>query len=284
MKKLKSIALAALICVVLNVNAQIKTPAPSPGATLSQTVGLVDIEVDYSRPGKKDRVIMGKLVPYGEVWRTGANSSTKISFSDKVNIGGTDVDAGEYSIYTIPGETEWTVIISKSLQNWDKDDYKEEENAAKFTVKPTKLNDVVETFTIDFSTLTNDGANLDFSWENTRISVPIKVFTDEAVMAAIKETILDGPSANDYRRAALYYKDKGKDLEQALAWIDIAIEKRSDAFWYIHNKAEIQGDLGKKTDAIAAAEKSMEMAKVYEDGDFGYIKRNTELIEELKGK
>jgi len=284
MKKLQSIAIAALTCFTLTVNAQIKTPAPSPGATVSQKVGLVDIELNYSRPGKKDRVIFGKLVPYGEVWRTGADASTKIKFSEEVNIGGIDVDAGEYSIYTIPGEAEWTIIISKSLENWDADNYKkEEDDAARFTAKPVKLNDVVETFTIDFSTLTSDGCNLDLSWANTRVSIPIKVNTDEAVMAAIKKTILDGPSANDYRRAALYYQDKGKDLEQALKWIDIAIEKRDDAFWYIHNRAQILGDLGKKKEAIAAAEKSMEMAKVYEDGDFGYIKRNEELIAKLKG-
>jgi len=193
--------------------------------------------------------------------------------------------SGEYSIYTIPGETEWTIIISKRLQNYDKDDYNmEEDDAARFTVKPTKLTDVVETFTIDFSKLTNDGASLDISWENTRVSIAIKVNTDEAVMAAIKSTIIDGPSANDYRRAAQYYLQEEKELETALEWINKAIEKRSEAFWYIYNKAEILAKLGKKKDAIATAEKSMEMAKDYKDGDFGYIKRNEELIAKIKGK
>ncbi|MBL4754292.1 MAG: DUF2911 domain-containing protein [Flavobacteriales bacterium] len=282
MKKLQSIALVALICLTLNVNAQIQTPAPSPTATLSQTVGLVDFEVIYSRPGKKDREIFGKLVAYGEVWRTGANASTKIKFNEDVTLGGKEVEAGEYSIYTIPGESEWTIIISKSLENWGADKYTETEDAARFTVKPTKLTDVVETFTIDFSNLTKDGANLILSWDNVRVSFPVGVKTDEAVMAAIKKTIIDGPSANDYRKAALYYQEKGEDLEMALKWIDIAIEKRADAFWYIHNKAQILADLGKKKEAIEAAEKSMEMAKVYKDGDFGYIKRNEELIAKIK--
>ena len=282
MKNLQSIIITALVALTVNVNAQIKTPRPSPTATLSQEVGLVDFEVNYSRPGIKDRVIFGDLVPYGEVWRTGANSSTKIKFNEKVNIGGTDVDAGEYSIYTTPGESEWTVIISKNQGNYDKDDYKVEDDAAKFTVKPSKLTDVVESFTIDFGTFTNNGCNLNISWDKTRITIPIKVNTDEAVMAAIKETILDGPSANDYRRAAIYYREQGEDLETALKWIDVAISKKTDAFWYIYNKAEILRDMSKKKEAIAAANKSMEMAKVYEDGDFGYIKRNEELIAKLK--
>lgn len=284
MKKLQSMVIAALVALTINVNAQIKTPAPSPTATISQQVGLVDFEVNYSRPGIKDRVIYGKLVPYGEVWRTGANGSTKIKFNEKVNIGGKDVDAGEYSIYTIPTESEWTIIISKSLDNYDKDDYKIEDDAARFMIQPTKLTDVMESFTIDFGTFTNNGCNLNLIWEKTRVTIPIKVFTDEAVMAAIKKTIFDGPSANDYRRAALYYKDKGEDLEQALAWIDTAISKRTEAFWYVYNKAEILQDMGKKKDAIAAATKSMEMAKVYEEGDYGYIKRNEELIAKIKGK
>ena len=282
MKNLQSIIITALVALTVNVNAQIKTPRPSPTATLSQEVGLVDFEVNYSRPGMKDRVIFGDLVPYGEVWRTGANSSTKIKFNEKVNIGGTDVDAGEYSIYTTPGESEWTVIISKNQGNYDKDEYKVEDDAAKFTVKPSKLTDVVESFTIDFGTFTNNGCNLNISWDKTRITIPIKVNTDEAVMAAIKETILDGPSASDYRRGAIYYREKGEDLETALKWIDVAISKKTDAFWYVHNKAEILRDMGKKKEAIAAANKSMEMAKVYEDGDFGYIKRNEELIAKLK--
>ena len=223
MKNLQYLLIAVFIIATINVNAQIKTTAPSPTATISQNVGLVDFEVNYSRPGKKDRVIFGKLVAYGEVWRTGANASTKIKFNEKVNIGGTDIDEGEYSVYTIPGETEWTIIISKSLDNYDKDDYNTEDDAARFAIKPSKLNDVVESFTIDFGTFTNDGCNLNLSWVNTRITIPIKVYTDEAVMAAIKKTILDGPGASDYRKAALYYKDKGKDLEQAITWIDIAI-------------------------------------------------------------
>lgn len=284
MKKLKSIILAAFVVLTLNVNAQIKSPQPSPTATISQKVGLVDIDVTYSRPGMKDRVIFGELVPFGEVWRTGANASTKIKFNEAVNLGGKDIEAGEYSVYTIPGESEWTIIISTSLENWGANNYKIEEDAARFVIKPTKLNDVTESFTMDFGTFTKDGCNLNLSWEKTRITIPIKVNTDEAVMAAIKETILDGPSANDYRTAANYYKDKGKDLEQALAWIDIAISKRTEAFWYVYNKAEILKALGKKKEAIAAATKSMEMAKVYEDGDYGYIKRNEELIAELNGK
>ena len=261
---------------------QIETPLPSPLATLQQKVGLTDVEITYSRPGMKARVIFGELVPFNEMWRTGANASTKIKFSEDVTFGGEKVPAGEYALYFIPaeGEAEWTVIVHKNLEHWGIGDYKEEEDLVRFMIKPKKMNITAETMTFEFSTFTSQGANLSFYWESTMLSIPIRVNTDETVMAQIAK-VMGEPSAGDYRKAAVYYQENGKDLEKALAWITKA-DMKPEAFWYLHNKATILHELGKKKEAIAAAEKSMEMAKVYEEGDYGYIKRNEELIAKIK--
>ena len=282
--KIYSYLIAAMFLLTsLSGYAQIKTPAPSPLATLQQKVGLVDVEITYSRPGKKDRVIFGDLVPFGKMWRTGANASTKITFSDDVTFGEKEVPAGEYALYLIPaeGEAEWTVIVHKNLDHWGLGDYKEEEDLVRFMIKPKKMNIVAETMTFEFSTFTNQGANLSFYWESTMLSIPIRVKTDEAVMAQI-DKVMGEPSAGDYRKAAVYYQENDKDMEKALEWITKAVDKKPEAFWYLHNKATILFALGKKKEAKAAATKSMEMAKVAEDGDYGYIKRNEELIAKIK--
>ena len=187
--------------------AQLKTPAPSPNATIEQMVGLTQVKIEYSRPGKKDREIFGKLVPYGEMWRTGANASTKIEFDNDIVIGGKEIPAGKYALYTIPGELEWTIIIHKNLENWGVGEYKEADDAVRFTVKTTKLNDVVETLTIDFSHLTSDGAYLNISWANTLVAIVLDSKSGEKVEKQIKELLIEGPSAGTYYGAARYYLD-----------------------------------------------------------------------------
>ena len=264
--------------------AQLKTPAPSPNATIEQMVGLTQVKIEYSRPGKKDREIFGKLVPYGEMWRTGANASTKIEFDNDIVIGGKEIPAGKYALYTIPGELEWTIIIHKNLDNWGVGEYKEADDAVRFKVKPTKLNDVVETLTIDFSHLTSDGAYLNISWANTLVAIVLDSKSGEKVEKQIKELLIEGPSAGTYYGAARYYLDNDQDLKQALTWINVAIEKRPEAFWYIHQKANIQAKLGLTKEAIVTANKSIELAKVGEDGDYGYIAKNEELIKKLSEK
>ncbi len=262
---------------------QIETPMPSPLATLQQKVGLTDVEITYSRPGKKDRVIFGELVPFNEMWRTGANASTKLKFSEDVTFGGEEVPAGEYALYFIPakGDSDWTVIVNKNIENWGIGDYKEEEDLVRFKIKPKKMCITAETMTFEFSTFTSTGANLAFYWENTMLTIPIRVNTDETVMAAI-DRVMGEPSAGDYRKAAVYYQENDKDMEKALEWITKAVEMKPKAFWYLYNKADILNDLGKKKEAKAAATQSMEMAKAREEGDYGYIKRNEKLLEKIK--
>ena len=284
MNNIKNIFLGALVLLTVATQAQLTTPQPSPTATISQKVGLTDVSITYSRPGAKDRVVFGNLVSYGKIWRTGANKCTSISFDTDIQFGGKDVKAGTYSLFTIPGEKEWTVILNSNTELWGAGGYSEEEDIARITVAPSKLGDKVETFTMDFSNFDGGKGHLNLSWENTKVSVLLETPANEAVEKQIKELLVDGPGAGTYYSAARFYLDNDKDLNQALTWINMAIEKRPNAFWYIHQKAKIQAKLGNTKEAIATAEMSLKMAKENKNGDFGYIVNNESLIAELKKK
>lgn len=279
--KLNLLFTAGMLLMATVAKAQLSTPQPSPTATLTQKIGLTDVEVIYSRPGVKDRVIFGELVPFGEIWRTGANSSTKVKFSDDVTVGGVNVPAGQYALYTIPGKDEWTVIIYKQLENWGAAGYDKTQDQGRFTVKPTSLANKYETFTIDFSDFTTSAGTLNLMWENTKISFAIDTPADEIVEKEIVK-VMEGPGANDYYQSARFYLEKNKNMDQALVYINKAVEKRPEAFWYIHVQAKILAKLGKKKEALAAAEKSLALAKANKDGDFGYSISNEKLIKEIK--
>ncbi|MFT7343633.1 MAG: hypothetical protein ACI9XP_000207 [Lentimonas sp.] len=283
MKKINLFVAATALAFSSMVSAQIKTPQPSPTASIEQMVGLTEVEIEYSRPGVKGRTIFGDLLPFGEIWRTGANSATLIEVSDDVKIGGQAVPAGQYALYTIPGAEEWTVIIHKHLENWGAGGYDKTQDLCRFMVKPTKLNDKVESFTIDFSNFTTNSANIELKWENTMISFLMETPTDAAVEKQIKSQLVDQPAAGTYYSAASYYLEKGENLDKADVWIDKAISQRPEAFWYVHAKAKIQAAQGKTKEAVVTAEKSMALAKAAED-DYGYVKNNENLIKELKAK
>ena len=278
---LKSIAAISAITISTSLSAQLKAPQPSPLATIQQTVGLTDFEVEYSRPGMKGRSVFGDLVVFDEMWRTGANASTKITVSSDVKIGGLDVPEGKYALYTIPGKESWTIIIYKNLAHWGIDGYDKANDLGRFTVKPAVMNDKTETLTMDFSDFATSTANLNLTWENTRVSLPIETPTDEMVEKQIKE-VMAGPSANDYYQSARYYLEKEKNLSDALNYINKAVEKRPEVFWYIHVQAKIHIKMGNKKEALASAEKSLAMAKAAKDGDFGYVANNEKLIKEIK--
>ncbi len=259
------------------VTAQIKTPSASPGAKIEQTIGLIDVSVEYSRPGMKGRTIYGDLVPFDKVWRTGANSVPKITFSGDAKFGGSDVKAGSYAMLTKPGKTDWAFMLYPyESGNWSS--YLESEvTPVTVSVKSWQMPEGVnvESFMIGFDNLTNNGGDIYLLWERTMVMVPITVNTAETVEASIK-SVMDGPSANDYFAAASYYHDAKKDNKQALEWINLSIEKGYDKFWVLRKKSLIQADMGDKKGAIATAKKSLEMAT--EAGNDDYIKMNNESI------
>jgi hypothetical protein len=164
---------------------QIEFPAPSPAATFKQQVGITDISVEYSRPSMRGRKIFGGLVPYGEVWRTGANSATKITFSTDVKFGGADVAAGTYALFTIPAEGEWTVILNNVTGQWGSYAYNAANDVTRISVKPTALPNPIDTFSIGVSNLSAEGsATLYLMWEKVR--VPVEIKTDLAGMLVPK--------------------------------------------------------------------------------------------------
>ena len=268
--------LFVLVSFGLTANAQIKTPQPSPAQKLEQVVGLTDVTVEYSRPGMRGRTIFGDLVPYGQTWRTGANANTKITFSDNVTVDGKELKKGTYAIFTIPGEKTWEVIFYSESNNWGTPQkWDETKVAAKTAVEVYEMPMKVETFTITFDDLATGSAVLGILWENVYVGVKFEVPTDALTTKSI-ESVMAGPSGNDYFQAATYYHTEKKDLKQALAWMQKATAGENPPFWYLRRMSLIQADLGDKKGAIATAQKSLAGAEKANNAD--YVKMNKESI------
>lgn len=261
------------------MSAQIVAPQPSPFSKVEQKVGLTDVTIEYSRPGMRGRQIFGNLVPYGEIWRTGANANTTISFSDDVKIGGKDLKKGTYALYTKPNKDSWEVIFYSDSNNWgNPEKWDESKVALKTTAEVSQLPFDMETFTIFLDDLKNEGAVLNIVWENTVASLPIEVPTDSKTMASI-EKVMKGPSAGDYFAAGSYYFDSGKDKKKALEWVNKAVEMAGDdAFWMLRKKSLIEADLGMKKEAIATAKRSLASAEKAKNAD--YVKMNQDSLKE----
>ena len=265
--------------------AQIRTPAASPQSTVSQRVGLTDITIVYSRPSVKARNIFGTVVPFGKRWRTGANATTSIKFSDDVVIEGKKVAAGEYGLYTIPNKTEWLVVLNKSLkQGADVDGFKDDQDVARFTIKPYKVASKVETFTINFTDLTPGTANVALEWEMTGAKFKVTADVDSKVMAQIDEKITKAatPAPGDLAAAAVYYLDNNKDLKQALAWMEKANAAEPTKFWNLNTEAKIRLKMKDYAGATKAAEASKKAALAATPPNGEYVKMNEELMAEAK--
>lgn len=276
MKKLFFNVLALLL--TFSMYAQINTPAPSPSATVNQAVGLTEITVEYSRPSMKGRTIFAEdgLVPFGSMWRTGANSATKITIGQDAKIGGVEVAAGSYAVLTKPMASEWTFMLY-NYEGGSWGSYREKEAAATFSAATKNIGMDVESFTIGVNNLSNTGASIDFMWENTMVSVPVEVSVHEQVMADIKRT-MSGPSMNDYYRAASYMHDSGADVETALVYIQKATGGDDARYWMVRRESLILADLGRTQEAIAAAKRSLALAK--EAGNEDYVRMNEKSIAE----
>ena len=254
------------------------TPQPSTTQTIKQNFGLSSIELSYSRPNAKGRTVIGDLVPFGKVWRTGANQATTLNFGEDVTIGGKKIAAGKYGLLSIPDKENWVLIITKQLDVTSPAAYKEESDVVRVNVKPVILKDKIETFTIQFANVKANSFDLNLQWENTSITLPVSTEVDSKVMSQINSIMTKDNLP--YFSAAMYYMDNGKDLNQALSWFNKATDQNPDAFYMFYQKANCLAKLGKKQDAIAAATKSLELATVAKNGD--YVKLNEDLIKSLK--
>lgn len=272
---LTAIVAAGVFCMGKTQN--LVTPQPSPTETISQNFGLSKIDISYSRPGVKGRKIFGDLVPYGKVWRTGANNATTITFGDDVTINGTKIPKGKYGLLTIPGEKEWTIIFTKQTDVTSPADYKQDQDVLRVSAQTYTLPFTIENFTIDINGITSNSCNLEMYWDNTYVNVPITTDVDSRVMAQIKN-LMDNDN-RPYYAAAAYYIENGKDLNQAVEWMDKAIAQNPDAFFMYYQKAKALAKLGKKQEALAASNKSMELAKAAKNDD--YIALNEKLQKEL---
>lgn len=276
--------LCLVLAITFTAKAQLKMPSASPTYELKGTIGLADVKVVYSRPSAKGRTIFGDLVPFDAVWRTGANASTLISFSTDVTIEGNLVPAGEYALYTIPGEKESTIIIYKDVTLGGSVGYDAKDDLVRFKVPTKHPSSMYETFTISFSDFTSESAMLNMKWEHTKMAFTITNQVQDIVMAQIKAQIIDTDSSEDgiYYMAASFYYDNNQDSKLALKWSEKGIKATGDnpRYWEVHLKAKLLVRLGKNKEAISASQESMELAKTA--GNTDYVKLNEKLIASLK--
>lgn len=279
----KSLFILLFILSSIALKAQVSTPQPSPKCTISQMVGLTEVELEYSRPSTKGRNVFGNLVPFGKVWRTGANANSIISFSEDVLIDGKTLKKGKYALYTLPKVENWEVIFYAKTDNWgNPEEWNEADVALRTIVTPETLNRNVESLTIDINNLDNNFGHLNISWEKTLVAVKFEVATQKMAMASIDKA-LAGPSAGDYFSAAQFYYQANADLTKALGFINKSLElNKENPFWYTKLKSLIQAKLGDKKGAIETAKLSLAAAKLAKNND--YVKMNEDNILEWSKK
>jgi hypothetical protein len=279
---MKKILLVVAAFVTIAASAQIKMPAPSSTQKISQDFGMGAIELTYSRPNIKGRTVLkekSELAPLGNLWRLGANAATKIKFTDKVTIGGTELEAGTYVIYAIPGKEIWDVIFNKGLNNWGTDGYKEAEDVVHVKVKAQKTINFAETFTMQFANIASETCELQMAWAGVQIAVPISTNIKDRVRAQVEKALAaDAVQANTYNTAASFYYEFDKDYNKALVNITKAVDANKEAYWMFLLKARIEKALGDKVSAKASAQKCIDIAT---GKNADYVTFANELIKSL---
>jgi len=280
---MKKILFVLMTVLGLSATAQIKMPAASPTQTLSQDFGLGKIEITYSRPGIKGRTVFGNgslLAPYGIVWRTGANGATKITFTDAVTIGGKTLAAGDYALFTIPGEKEWTIIFNTNSKSWGSFDYKEAEDVVRLKVAPEMTSNFTETFLISIGNITAESATINLKWGKVLVNIPIQTDIKPTIRKQIEASVTGANvNSNTYSTAANFYYDLDKDYAKALANVNKAIEGNAKAYWLFLLKAKAQKELGDKKGAKESATVCIKLAEEGKNAD--YVRSGNELINSL---
>ncbi|RYC72028.1 MULTISPECIES: DUF2911 domain-containing protein [Spirosoma] len=274
------LSMAAVACLTGTAYAQIQLPAASPSATVSQQVGLGTVTVEYARPSLKGRTMFGDQVPYGKVWRTGANKITNIVLSEDMLVAGKAIPAGRYGLYAIPTAADFTFIVNKDANSWGAYDYKEANDVARFAVKTEKTNAPAEALTFEFTDFTPTSANLTLRWEKLVARLPLKNDPDTKIMAQIAEqTAKADVKPGVLSAAANYYYDTNRDMKQALTWANKVVESEKQ-YWTYHLRAKIAAKTGDCKQARADAQQSLELAK--KAGDDAYIKNNERILADCK--
>jgi tetratricopeptide (TPR) repeat protein len=277
MKRFLTFALSLVISAT--AFAQLKMPAPSPLSTVTQSVGLAEVSIKYSRPSVKGRKIYGDLVPFDKIWRTGANRPTKIKFDDDLVFEGKAVSAGEYTLVSIPSATEWTIILNKDSKGNGAFSYLESDDVLRFKVRPQPIANNVENFTVNFADITEKTAVIELLWEKTAVRFKIENEIASKIEKQIAKELNPAKDASLYSQIATYYLDTNQKLPEALELITKSTDL-APRYWTLHTKAKIQAKLGKNTEAIESCNKSIELAK--KDSDDNYVKMNEKFIEQLK--
>ncbi len=271
--------LTLLNCLFFNViSAQVKLPASSSTQTIKQDFGMGSIELTYSRPGTKERLVFGDLVPYGKLWRTGANEATRLVFKTPVEMGGRKIDTGTYILYTIPEEETWEVIINRGINNWGIDGYKETEDIVRFTVPVIKVSAKTETFTMQFANIKPESCELQLMWEKKVIAIPITTNIKDKLKTQIEAAMLS--DKKPYWQAAQFYFEYDINLTKALENINKATEENSKAYYMFLYKANIQKAMGNNAGALESSKTSLALAKDAKSDD--YVRMNQHLQKELK--
>ena len=261
MKK-KSFLLLLSLIIVTSSFAQLKSPNASPRSNISQIIGLVSINLDYSRPSKKSREIFGGLVPYNKIWRTGANNPTTISFSDYVKINNQLISAGEYHLYSVPTESTLDLVIYEKTDAWGSlPTFDKSKVIARVSSNFIDLPNTVETFTISFENISNNGSTLNIMWDNKLAVYNIDALTKDKMINNINNVMNNNPSSNDYSRAAMYYFEEDIDIEKAMEWINKAYKDSDNLrYWHLRYKALIYEKAGKLNKALEYAESGYKRA------------------------
>lgn len=271
-----SLTVATMCLAAQLTTAQIKLPSPSPAATIMQTVGTTDLTVTYSRPSLRGRTpFSGDFVPMGKVWRTGANGATAFTTSTDLMVNGKTLPAGSYAIMSIPEESNYTLIFNKNKAVTEAT-YKQEEDALRVNLTPAENAEKVETFTIGFSDLTDSTAKMTFMWANAKATADLRVDVNANAAANVDKAVADKPDdAGVLQAAANYNLSKGRNLEQALGWVDKSIAMK-ETFRNLYVKSQILAKMGKFVDAVPLAEKALALGQSSNDQVFPFFKEGME--------
>ena len=273
-----------LACISFTTLAQEepRIPESSSTQTIIQDFGLGKVTVTYSRPNVKGRKIFGGINPYGQVWRTGANNATTITFTENVIIEGNKVPAGTYALFSIPGEKTWTIILNKKVKQWGAYSYKQDDDLLRFNVKPVEVKEKRETFTMQFANSTTKTTDLYLVWDHTAVPIHMQTDDDAQITANIEKLMQGDKTKRPYFNAIQYYYENGKDLNKAMSWVLEAEKLEPKGPWYKLWKSRIQLKMGKKNEAIATAQEGVRLAKASDDEE--YVRLNEAVIYQAKNQ